>query len=177
MIPRASRVETRLGPKDRSLPGGVLAPRSSAHPGVRSIPRSPTPGSFDDFEQQQRSFDVIEQHRATLATEALAIAAEQPHVAIAGLIVEADAPEAEALLTAIGLPEEARRTGFLGIVPRELAVAILRDVAAEAVDELGRIEAKVHAGTRPLPIVLLAKDGLRLGLASYAARDAAGGEA
>ncbi len=131
---------------------------------------SPTPSSFDDFEQQQRSFDLIDQHRAALVAEATRIAADAPEAAaagLAGLIVTAEAPEAAALLAAIGLPEEARASGFLGIVPRELAAAILRDVAAEAVDELAHIEAKVAPGMRPLAIVLLARDGLRLGLASY----------
>lgn len=139
---------------------------------------SPIPSSFDDFEQQQRSFDVIEQHRAALAAEAVRIAAEAPDAAaagLAGLIVEAEAPEAAALLAAIGLPEEARASGFLGIVPRELAAAILRDVAAEAVDELPRLEARAAPGMRPLPIVLLTKGGLRLGLASYDGEESANG--
>lgn len=142
------------------------------------MPSSPIPSSFDDFEQEQRSFDLIDQHRAALAAEAVRIAREAPDAAVAGLaglIVTAEAPEAEALLAAIGLPEEAARSGFLGIVPRELAAAILRDVAMEALDELVRLEAKVAAGARPLAIVLLAKEGLRLGLASYEAEPTAGG--
>ncbi|MBL8842564.1 MAG: hypothetical protein JNL90_13675 [Planctomycetes bacterium] len=142
------------------------------------MPSSPTPSSFDDFEQQQRSFDLIDRHRAALAVEAARIAAEAPDVAaagLAGLIVTPEAPEAETLLQAIGLPAEAAQSGFLGIVPRELAAAILRDVAAEAVDELARLEAKVAEGQRPLAIVLLAKDGLRLGLASYDGGEAASG--
>lgn len=143
-----------------------------------SLPPSPIPDSFDDFEQQQQSFDLIDQHRAALAEEAARIAAEEPVVAaagLAGLIVTAEAPEAEQLLKAIGLPAEAAQSGFLGIVPRELAVAILRDVAEPAVDELARLEAKVAAGMRPLAIVLLAKDGLRLGLASYDGGESASG--
>ncbi len=168
-------VESRLPPLHSHVPPS-RPPRSSKD--AAPMPSSPIPSSFDDFEQEQRSFDLIDQHRAALAAEAVRIAREAPDAAVAGLaglIVTAEAPEAEALLAAIGLPEEAARSGFLGIVPRELAAAILRDVAMEALDELVRLEAKVAAGARPLAIVLLAKEGLRLGLASYEAEPTAGG--
>src|SRR5262245_34926930 len=80
-----------------------------------------TVDTFEEFERRQRSFDLIDQHRSTLATEAARIAKEHPRARIVGVIVEADAPEAAAFLRLLA-PDAQPVNGFVGVVPRHLAV-------------------------------------------------------
>ncbi len=67
-----------------------------------------------------------------------------------------------------GVPADGKVQGFLGIVPREVILAILRRCADEAGEQLERLEAQAPTGRRSLPMVLLAKGGMRMALGSYA---------
>jgi len=121
--------------------------------------------TFDEFERQQRSFDLIDQHRATLAAEAARIAKEHPGARMVGLILEADAPEAVEFRRALKLPNDV--AGFVGVVPRKMALAILGQHAPAELD----VEDDATGSMRKLPILLAAKTGFRVGLAEYVVDD------
>jgi hypothetical protein len=121
--------------------------------------------TYDDFERQQRSFDLIDQHRATLAAEATQIAKEHPGARMVGLILEADSPEAGEFRRVLELPDSIGC--FVGVIPRKMALDILGQSAPAGLDWV----ADDSGGPiRKLPILLSAKTGFRFGLAEYDVR-------
>lgn len=119
--------------------------------------------TYEEFERQQRSFDLIDQHRATLASEAARIAKEHPGARMVGLILEGDAPEAVEFLRALELPNDI--AGFVGVVPRKMALDILGQSAPAGLDFVAN---DTIGPMRKLPILFAAKTGVRLGLVEYA---------
>lgn len=118
---------------------------------------------LDEFERRQRSFDQIEQHRATLAAEAARIAREHPAARLVGLVIEADAPEAAAFLRMLA-PGTPTVGSFVGIVPRKMAVELLSSNAPQGLDWL---EDDPVGSKRKLPILVVTKTGYRTGVAEY----------
>lgn len=119
-----------------------------------------------EFEQQEQSIRLMDDHGPSLAREAADVAAQQADAQLVGLIVTPDAGEAkrlaEALSNATG--QDLRGRGFVGLVPREFALTILRSNAPATLDWL---EPEAVGGERRLPLVVATKDGFRLGASEY----------
>ncbi len=86
------------------------------------------PDPFQNFGEQQRSYELLEEHRAALVADALEILREHPQLEVVGLIVDGDASEAAALQKAL---EHATRQsfagrGFVGVAPRQFVLEFLR---------------------------------------------------
>jgi hypothetical protein len=115
-------------------------------------PPEPAPDDAD------RSKARINECRAALLAEANDVFREHPNLRLVGFVVEPDAPEG--LLIRQILP--ANRTppsgGFVDVVERALAVRILGVVAPALLDWL---EAEQGVALRSLPVVYLARTGMR----------------
>ena len=110
---------------------------------------------FHHFGEQQQSYEMLEQHRAMLAADAADIARQHPTMQTVGLILDADASEAapirQALETASG--QSFAGKGFVGVVPRQLVLDILRANHPSALDWLETSGGEGQA--RQLPLVAL----------------------
>ena len=97
-------------------------------------------------------------HRAALVEQALATHREQSGLRVVGLVIEPDAPEAEAFRRI--LPPELRVAGqgLVGTMPRDIAVRLLGEIARGALDWL---EDDGAGPRRCLPVIYAAKRGVR----------------
>jgi hypothetical protein len=119
---------------------------------------------FEHFEEQQRSYELLDQHRELLARDAIELAGQYPTAQFVGLIMEADASEAKELRR---LLEEAtgRKVGtFVGLVPRKMVLEILRANAPQTLDFL---EPASSGRQRRLALVAVTKHGYRFGAVDY----------
>lgn len=120
------------------------------------------PDPLQNFGEQQRSYELLEEHRAALVADALEILREHPQLEVVGLIVDGDASEAAAMRKAL---EEATRQsfagrGFVGVAPRQFVLEILR---ANASASLEWLPAASTGSSRVLPLVAITKGGVRFG--------------
>jgi len=129
-----------------------------------SLPSSPVPSSFDEFEHQQDSFDRIVRHRQTLADEAARVAKEHPGARIVGLIFEKDAPEAAEFRRALGMADGGSQLDFVGVVPRQIVLGI---VGLDGSEEFDAMRDDTNGDLRRLPILFVATTGFRWGRAEY----------
>lgn len=108
----------------------------------------------------------MDQHGPSLAKEAAQVTAQQPEAQLVGLIVTPDAAEAKRLAEALSKAtgQDLRGRGFVGLVPREFALTILRSNAPATLDWLSPDS---EEGKRRLPLVVATKDGFRLGASDY----------
>ena len=120
-----------------------------------------------EFEQQEESIRLMEQHGPALAREAADLHRQQPTARVVGLIVTPDASEAKSLAEAIGKAtgQSLHGRGFAGIVPREFALTIMRANAPATLDWLDTGESE--DGRRRLPLIVGTRDGFRLGATPY----------
>jgi hypothetical protein len=81
---------------------------------------------------------------------------ERPDLRLVGFVIEPDAPEG--VLIRDLLPATRSATGFVGVVKRAVAVRILGVVAPALLDWL---EAEDGVAVRELPVVYLARTGMR----------------
>ncbi len=121
---------------------------------------------MEDFEQQEESLRLLEEHKNALAKEAREMLAENPEAHPVGLIMTPDASEAQAFAKALkaGTGQDLRGRGFVGLVPREMALSILRSNAPASLDWL---EPKTVGSTRRLPLVCATGKGFRLGSVEF----------
>lgn len=119
-----------------------------------------------EFEQREQSIQLMDEHGPSLAKEAAQVAAQQPEAQLVGLIVTPDAAEAKRLAEALSeaTGQDLRGRGFVGLVPREFALTILRSNAPATLDWL---EPQAVGGERRLPLIVATKDGFRLGARRY----------
>ncbi len=119
---------------------------------------------FANFGEQQRSYELLEEHRQVLAADARELLQVNPMLQVVGLILEADASEAttmrEALEKVTGQSFQGR--GFLGVAPRNFVLHILRANAPATLDWLPASTSS--AGTTQLPLVAITKHGVRFGV-------------
>ncbi len=117
---------------------------------------------FQHFDEQRRSYELLDEHRAALVAEARGLLADEPDAEIVGLIVDGDAAEAvairEAITTATGRP--LGELGFRGLAPRAFVVEILRGTAPATLEWLPSSRTEDR---RMLPLVVITKGGVRFG--------------
>jgi hypothetical protein len=108
--------------------------------------------------------DPVAPHRAALVEQALATHREQPGLRIVGLVIEPDAPEADAFRQILPPEFRAAGQGFVGTIPRDVAVRLLGEMAPGALDWL---EDGGTGARRRLPVIYAAKRGVRTTLIEY----------
>lgn len=93
---------------------------------------------MNEFEQQEQSMRLMDEHGPSLARDAAEVAAQRPDAQVVGLIVMPDAAEAKRLVEALSQAtgQNLRGRGFVGLVPREFALTILRANAPATLDWL-----------------------------------------
>ena len=123
---------------------------------------------FQNFGEQQRSYELLEEHRAALLADALELLREHPDLEVVGLILDADASEAAAFRSAIeqATGQTFAGRGFLGVAPRQFVIQILRANAPATLDWLPA--STMPGGDRALPLVASTKQGVRFGAVTYA---------
>ena len=104
------------------------------------------------------SNDPVAPHRAALIAQALGTHREQPDLRVVGLVIEPDAPEAEAFRQILPPELRAADQGFVGTIPRHIAVGLLASLAPGALDWL---EDDRTGARRRLPVIYAAKRGIR----------------
>lgn len=122
---------------------------------------------LEHFGEQQQSYEMLEQHREVLAADAAEIAREHPDLPTVGLILDADASEAAPLRTALesATGQSFAGKGFVGVVPRQLVLDILRANHPATLDWLE--QSGGEGLDRQLPLVAVTKSGVRLGCVAY----------
>lgn len=110
---------------------------------------------------------MLEQHREALAADATEFARAHPQIPTVGLILDADASEAAPLRAALesATGQSFAGKGFLGVVPRELVLHILRANHPATLDWLQ--ESGGDGQRRRLPLVAVTRGGVRLGIVDY----------
>lgn len=122
---------------------------------------------LEHFGEQQESYEMLEQHREVLAADAAEIAREHPDLPTVGLILHADASEAASLRAALesASGQSFAGKGFVGVVPRQLVLDILRANHPATLDWLE--QSGGDGPERKLPLVAVTKGGIRLGCVPY----------
>jgi len=117
---------------------------------------------FEHFGEQQRSHELLGQHRDMLLADARELLREHPNADVVGLILDGDASEAAAmrqeLERAAGRSLQGR--GFVGVAPRQFVLQILRINAPAMLDWL---PASRQDGVHMLPLAAITKSGMRFG--------------
>ena len=118
---------------------------------------------FEHFEDQACSHDLIENNRGPLGEEARDFISQNPGIEPVGLILDAGASEARPFLDALenAAGQRLNVPGFLGVVPRQFAVHILRTNCPAALDNLPNND------TGTLPVLVATKGGFRFGEVDY----------
>ena len=120
---------------------------------------------FENFGEQQQSFEMLEQHRELLVREAAEVVREHPGAEPVGVIMDADASEASELRRLLQEQAGQRVAGFVGVMPRKLVLEILRANHPAMLDWLE--ESGGDGSQRQLPLVALTRNGVRLGRVPY----------
>ena len=94
-----------------------------------------TADPFEHFGEQQQSFELIEGHREILLEDAREFVRENPEIPVIGLILAADASEAQGMRGALeqATGQSFAGRGFIGVVPREFVVRMVRANAPAAI--------------------------------------------
>jgi hypothetical protein len=124
---------------------------------------SPIPSTFDEFEEQQRSFDKMEGFGKALAEQAACSAKARPGERMVGLIVESDVPDVAAIRSVLGIAGANPEGDVVGVVSRHFALRI----AGVLGDEDDAMKDGTDGPMRHLPILFVAKTGCRWGRAVY----------
>lgn len=125
-----------------------------------------TDDPFQHFGEQQRSYELLGEHKDALLAQAQQILQAHPQIEIVGLILDADASEAAAIRTAIEQATEQSHAGrgFLIVVPREVVVQILRANAPAALEWLP----PSHGDSgHMLPLAAFTRGGVRFGAVPF----------
>ena len=120
---------------------------------------------FENFGEQQQSFEMLEQHREVLVREAAEVVREHPGAEPVGVIMDSDASEASELRRLLQGQTGQQVAGFVGVMPRKLVLEILRANHPAMLDWLE--ESGGDGPERKLPLVAVTKRGVRLGCVPY----------
>ena len=120
---------------------------------------------LEHFDEQQASYELLEEHREMLAREAAEIARAHPDAHLVGVIMNADASEASELRRMLQEQVGRQVAGFVGVMPRKLVLEILRANHPAVLDWLE--DSGGGGERRKLPLVAITKNGVRLGCAEY----------
>jgi hypothetical protein len=104
------------------------------------------------------SDDPVAPHRAALVEQTLASHRELPDLRVVGLVIEPDAPEAEAFRRPLPPEHRAVDRGLVFTMPRDAAVRLLGAIAPGVLDW---IEDDRAGPRRRLPVIHVAKRGVR----------------
>lgn len=120
-----------------------------------------------DFDEANESIQLLNQHRHVLGAQGSELLAQAATAHPVGLILAPESTGARRFGEAVGgdVGREVAGKGFIGLVPWEFAVAILRPNTAVTLD---RIQSAGVGSQRRLPLVAATKDGFRLGWVEYA---------
>jgi hypothetical protein len=88
---------------------------------------------FENLGEQQRSYELLDEHREALLADARELLLAQPGMEVVGLILDADASEATAMRSALeqATGRNFAGRGFLGVAPRPFVLQLLRANAPE----------------------------------------------
>ncbi len=91
---------------------------------------------MSEFEQKEQSIRLLDEHGESLAADAREMRSANPELRVVGLILAPDASEARGIMAAIqqATGQDLAGRGFVGLVPREFAVTILRSNAPATLD-------------------------------------------
>ena len=125
------------------------------------------PDPLQHFDEQLRSWEGLEQTKATLLAEAVELRHANPDFEVVGLVAEADssvaAPYLAALRQATGQKDAS--CGVIALVPRDFILAILKANAPQLLDWLP--PSHTATGRRVLPLCAATRNGYRFGAVLY----------
>jgi hypothetical protein len=130
---------------------------------LRPLTSTPEPRGAQD------AIQLLQLHGPSLAEEAGDLCQQHPEIQPVGLVLAPDAPAAFEIgrlleqITKVDLHGK----GFIGLVPRSVAVSILRVTAPAALEWL---PPQSDGSERTLPLVALMRDGCRVGGIDYRVR-------
>lgn len=126
-----------------------------------------TQGMPDGAGAREESAELIRAHGPQLARQAVELRGMDPEARPVGLILTAGTREAAQLRAALGdaLGHAGDGKGLATLVPRHVALTILRQAAPRALDWLAADEAE--DGQRTLPLLVATPEGFRLGRVAY----------
>lgn len=109
-------------------------------------------------EQADEAKRLLEEHGPSLAEEAREVLSTSPSAKVVGLVLMPDSTEAARMADALGgaTGNDMRGQGFVGLVNRPFALAILRSNAPATLDWLEDNDGK-------LPLVCATASGFQLG--------------
>lgn len=112
------------------------------------------------------ALQLLQEHGPSLAEEAGDLCHQHPELQPVGLVLSPDAPEVEPIRRMLEqlTRQDLTGKGFIGLVPRSVAVAILRVTAPSALEWL---PSKTEGPERTLPLLALMRDGCRVGGIDY----------
>lgn len=122
---------------------------------------------FEHFGEQQQSFEMLEEHRHALLDDARELLQKHPQLEVVGLILDGSASEAaefHAKYAPKGTPPVAG-SGVLAVVPRAIAIQMLRKHAPAMLDWLP--PSQRPDGSRALPLCAVTRNGYRFGAIAY----------
>ena len=135
------------------------------------------PDDLDYFSQSAHAYLDLEEQKEVLVEEARSVLAAHPTADPVGLLLEATSPVAQAFIAATekATGHKFRAKGFAGVMPRHVAVEILKDQSPELLEMLEN-EPGGEGLMRRLPMIAVTKDGARMLVVEYEAPEAWRGE-
>ncbi len=135
------------------------------------------PDDLDYFSQSAHAYLDLEEQKEVLVEEARSVLAAHPTADPVGLLLEATSPVAQTFITATekATGQKFRAKGFAGVMPRHVAVEILKDQSPELLEMLEN-EPGGEGLMRRLPMIAVTKDGARMLVVEYEAPEAWRGE-
>lgn len=127
---------------------------------------------FDNFGEQLRSFELLDEHRLALVEDARELLRETPETEVVGLILDGEAAEAQAFRTALedATGQDLGGKGFLGVAPRKFVVDMLRRDSPASLEWIPSSTTRDENGDIQhwLPLVALTRKGVRFSVVEFA---------
>ncbi len=135
------------------------------------------PEDLDQFSQRLHSLLDLDEQKEVLVQQARNVLVEHPDADPVGLLFQAEAPLARGLAAAMekATGQDFQGRGFVGVMPRRLAVQILKSEKPELLEALGNVPGG-EGLMRKLPMIAVTKDGARMLVVDYEAPETWRGE-
>lgn len=120
-----------------------------------------TQDPFANLPEQLHTYELFEQHKAALLDDARKLLGERPELEVVGVILEFGAPEGATLFAALekASGQKFQGRGFIGLMPREMLVDVLRKNSPAHLEWLPSPEA---GAPRRLAIAAFTKAGVQI---------------